>query len=246
MQDKARNSNVDPAEIEKFNNMASRWWDPDGDFRPLHQINPLRLEFIDLYGLGLAGKKVIDVGCGGGLLTEAMAKAGAQVTGIDMSPDALGVARLHALESELNIDYQQITAEDFAANHAGQFDVVTCMEMLEHVPDPAAVVQACAQLVKPGGRLVFSTLNRTLKAKLLGVIMAEYILRWVPKGTHDADKFIRPSELIRFAEQAGLKEIAATGIHYNPLVSQFFLSDRNLDVNYMIACERPAVSSTST
>ncbi len=245
MQAKATNPNVDPAEIEKFNSMATRWWDPDGDFRPLHQINPLRLEFIDLYGLGLAGRKVVDVGCGGGLLTEAMAKAGAQVTGIDMSPDALGVARLHALDSELTIDYQQTTAEDFAMAHAGQFDVVTCMEMLEHVPDPAAVVRACATLVKPGGRLVFSTLNRTLKAKLLGVFVAEYVLRWVPKGTHDAEKFIRPSELIRFAEDAGLKEIAATGIHYNPLLSQFFLSDRNLDVNYIVACERPAAEQPS-
>ncbi|RUO44448.1 bifunctional 3-demethylubiquinol 3-O-methyltransferase/2-polyprenyl-6-hydroxyphenol methylase [Aliidiomarina taiwanensis] len=235
--------NVDPAEIEKFNAMASRWWDPEGDFKPLHKINPLRVQFIDQHAGGLAGKKVLDVGCGGGLLTEAMARAGAEVTGIDMSPDALSVARLHALESELSIDYQQITAEAFAAEHAQQFDVVTCLEMLEHVPNPAAVIAACASLVKPGGRVVFSTLNRTLKAKLFGVYIAEYVLQWLPKGTHDASKFIRPSELIRSAESAGLQAKATTGIHYNPLTSGFFLSDRNLDVNYLVACEMPAERS---
>ncbi|MCH8491971.1 MAG: bifunctional 2-polyprenyl-6-hydroxyphenol methylase/3-demethylubiquinol 3-O-methyltransferase UbiG [Idiomarina sp.] len=231
--------NVDPAEIEKFNAMASRWWDPQGDFKPLHQINPLRLQFIDQHGLGLSGRKILDVGCGGGLLSEAMAKAGAQVTGIDMSPDALSVARLHALDSGVDVDYQQITAEEFAAEHAGQFDIVTCLEMLEHVPNPSTVIAACARLVKPGGRVIFSTLNRTLKAKLLGVYMAEYILRWVPQGTHDASKFIRPAELMDMANSAGLKELAATGIHFNPLLNQFFVSDRNLDVNYLVACERP-------
>lgn len=234
--------NVDPAEIEKFNAMASRWWDPQGDFKPLHQINPLRLQFIDQHGLGLSGRKILDVGCGGGLLSEAMAKAGARVTGIDMSPDALSVARLHALDSELEIDYQQITAEEFAADHAGQFDIVTCLEMLEHVPNPATVIAACARLVKPGGRVIFSTLNRTLKAKLLGVYMAEYVLRWVPQGTHDAAKFIRPAELMDMANSAGLAELAATGIHFNPLLNQFLVSDRNLDVNYLVACERPVLS----
>lgn len=232
--------NVDPAEIEKFNAMASRWWDPQGDFKPLHQINPLRLQFIDQHGLGLSGRKILDVGCGGGLLSEAMAKAGAQVTGIDMSPDALSVARLHALDSGVDVDYQQITAEEFAAEHAGQFDIVTCLEMLEHVPNPSTVIAACASLVKPGGRVVFSTLNRTLKAKLLGVYMAEYVLRWVPQGTHDASKFIRPAELMDMANSAGLTELAATGIHFNPLLNQFFVSERNLDVNYLVACERPA------
>lgn len=232
--------NVDPAEIEKFNAMASRWWDPQGDFKPLHQINPLRLQFIDQHGLGLSGRKILDVGCGGGLLSEAMAKAGAQVTGIDMSPDALSVARLHALDSGVDVDYQQITAEEFAAEHAGQFDIVTCLEMLEHVPNPSTVIAACASLVKPGGRVIFSTLNRTLKAKLLGVYMAEYVLRWVPQGTHDASKFIRPAELMDMANSAGLTELAATGIHFNPLLNQFFVSDRNLDVNYLVACERPA------
>lgn len=232
--------NVDPAEIEKFNAMASRWWDPQGDFKPLHQINPLRLQFIDQHGLGLSGRKILDVGCGGGLLSEAMAKAGAQVTGIDMSPDALSVARLHALDSGVDVDYQQITAEEFAAEHAGQFDIVTCLEMLEHVPNPSTVIAACASSVKPGGRVIFSTLNRTLKAKLLGVYMAEYVLRWVPQGTHDASKFIRPAELMDMANSAGLTELAATGIHFNPLLNQFFVSDRNLDVNYLVACERPA------
>lgn len=231
--------NVDPAEIEKFNAMASRWWDPEGDFKPLHLINPLRLQFIDQQGLGLAGRKVLDVGCGGGLLTEGMAKAGAEVTGIDMSPDALSVARLHALDSELAIDYQQTTAEEFAVAHKGQFDIVTCLEMLEHVPEPLTVIAACAHMVKPGGRIVFSTLNRTLKAKLLGVYAAEYLLRWVPQGTHDAKKFIRPAELMDMANAAGLRELAATGIHFNPLLNQFFISDRNLDVNYLVACERP-------
>lgn len=232
-------ANVDLGEIEKFNAMASRWWDPEGDFKPLHEVNPLRVQFIDQYGLGLAGKKILDVGCGGGLLSEAMTRAGAQVTGIDMSPEALGVARLHALESGLSIDYQQITAEEFATLHAGQFDIVTCLEMLEHVPAPESVVRACAALVKPGGKIIFSTLNRTLKAKLLGVYLAEYVLQWLPKGTHDADKFIRPSELIRAAEAVGLQAKAMTGIHYNPLTSGFFLSDRNVDVNYLLACEKP-------
>jgi len=236
--------NVDPAEIEKFNAMASRWWDPDGDFKPLHLINPLRLQFIEQHGLGVAGRKVLDVGCGGGLLSEALAQAGAQVTGIDMSPDALSVARLHALDSELTIDYQQTTAEEFAKTHANQFDIVTCLEMLEHVPEPLTVIAACAHMVKPGGRIIFSTLNRTLKAKLLGVYAAEYVLRWVPQGTHDAKKFIRPAELMDMANAAGLRELAATGIHYNPILNQFFISDRNLDVNYLVACERPASEPT--
>lgn len=231
--------NVDPAEIEKFNAMAPRWWDPEGEFKPLHLLNPLRVQFIEQQAQGLAGKNVVDVGCGGGLLTEAMARTGAQVTGIDMSPDALGVAKLHALESELTIDYRKITAENFALEQAQSFDLVTCLEMLEHVPNPAAVVKACAELVKPGGTVVFSTLNRTLKASFLGVFMAERVLRWLPAGTHDSKKFIRPSELIQSAEAAGLEPISATGIHYNPFLNRFFLSNRNLDVNYILACRKP-------
>lgn len=231
--------NIDLDEIKKFSSIASRWWDPQGEFKPLHQINPLRVQFIDLYTQGIAGKKVLDVGCGGGLLTEALARSQAQVTGIDMSEEALTVARLHALESQLSITYQHSTAEAFAQEHTESFELVTCLEMLEHVPQPESVVQACAQLTQSGGHLVFSTLNRTLKAKLLGVHLVEDILGWVPKGTHDANKFIRPSELIRMAEATGLEAIAATGIHYNPLNRDFYLSNRNLDVNYLVAFKKP-------
>ena len=230
--------NVDQAEINKFNEISSQWWDPEGKFKPLHQINPLRVQFIDQHVQGLASKKVLDVGCGGGLLAEAMARAGASVSAIDMSEDALSVAKLHALESQLQINYTQSTAEDYAAKHAAQFDVVTCLEMLEHVPDPASIVRACAAMVKPGGRVVFSTLNRTLKAKLLGVYMAEYVLRWVPKGTHDASKFIKPSELLHEAAAQNLHPVAMSGFHYNPLTSAFFLSDKNVDVNYIVCCEK--------
>lgn len=231
--------NVDQKEIEKFSALASRWWDPTGEFKPLHKINPLRTGFIEQQARGLQGRTVVDVGCGGGLLTEALARCGATVTGIDMSHDALEVARLHALESQLPIQYEQRTAEDFAATHAGQFEVVTCLEMLEHVPDPAAVVEACARLAQPGGTLVFSTLNRTWKARLLGVYAAEYVLRWLPQGTHDPARFIRPAELIRAANRAGLQETALTGLHYNPLLDQFSMHNRNVDVNYLLACEKP-------
>lgn len=230
--------NVDPAEINKFNDISSQWWDPEGHFKPLHQINPLRIQFIEMNVYGLAGKKVLDVGCGGGLLSEAMAKAGANVTGIDMGEEGLSIARLHALESKLTIDYQQSTAEAFAEKNEAQFDVVTCLEMLEHVPDPASIIEACAKLVKPGGQVVFSTLNRTLKAKLLGVYMAEYVLNWVPKGTHDAGKFIKPSELIHSASQHALFAKNMTGIHYSPFTSSFFTSDKNVDVNYLLCCEK--------
>lgn len=229
-------ANVDPSEIDKFSSVASRWWDPEGEFKPLHLINPLRVNYIETQSNGLYGKKVIDVGCGGGLLSEAMARLGAQVSGLDMSGEALEVARLHALDSGLSIDYQQSTAEDYAAQHAGQFDVVTCLEMLEHVPDPDAVIAACARLVKPGGEIFFSTLNRNLKSRLLGVIAAEYILRWVPKGTHDYQRFIKPSELLSMAQQYGIEAVDMTGLHYNPLSQQFFLSNRNVDVNYIVHC----------
>lgn len=235
-----KHSNVDQSEIDKFSALAHQWWDPEGHSRPLHEINPLRLQFIDMHCGGLAGKRAADIGCGGGLLSEAMTKSGATVSAIDMSAEALTVARLHALENELEIDYQQSTAEQFAENHAEQFDVITCLEMLEHVPDPAAVVKACADMVKPGGMVFFSTLNRTLKAKVLGVWLAEYVLKWLPAGTHDADKFIRPSELLAESEKHGLEEIAMTGIHYNPLSGRFFTSNRNVDVNYIVACRKPA------
>lgn len=230
--------NVDLNEIDKFSSVASRWWDADGEFKPLHLINPLRVNYIETQSNGLFAKKVIDVGCGGGLLSEAMAKLGAEVTGLDMSTEALEVARLHALDSGLRIDYQQNTAEAFAEQHAGQFDVVTCLEMLEHVPDPEAVIAACAKLVKPGGELFFSTLNRNLKSRLLGVVAAEYVLRWVPKGTHDYQRFIKPSELLAMAERHAIRASDMTGLHYNPLSRQFFLSNRNVDVNYIVYCKK--------
>lgn len=240
-------ANVDANEIEKFSAIASRWWDPDGEFKPLHLINPLRVNYIETQANGLFGKRVIDVGCGGGILSEAMAKLGAQVTGLDMSQAALEVARLHALESKVEIDYQHTTAEDYAADHAGQFDVVTCLEMLEHVPDPEAVIKACATLVKPGGEIFFSTLNRNLKSRLLGIVAAEYVLRWVPKGTHDYHKFIKPSELLRMAERHNIDAVAMTGLHYNPLAGEFLLSERNVDVNYIVHCRsHSAIPSEST
>ncbi|MBA3988960.1 bifunctional 2-polyprenyl-6-hydroxyphenol methylase/3-demethylubiquinol 3-O-methyltransferase UbiG [Aliidiomarina maris] len=232
--------NVDAQEIDKFSAVASRWWDPEGEFKPLHLINPLRVNYIETHSDGLFGKRVLDVGCGGGLLSEAMAKLGAQVSAIDMSAEALDVARLHALDAGVQVDYQQSTAEQFAEQHAGEFDVVTCLEMLEHVPDPEAVIAACARLVKPGGELFFSTLNRNLKARLLGVIAAEYILRWVPKGTHDHHKFIKPSELLDMAERHGVHAHDMTGLHYNPLSREFFLSNRNVDVNYIVHCRSEA------
>lgn len=228
--------NVDANEIDKFSAVASRWWDSEGEFKPLHLINPLRINYIETQSDGLFAKKVVDVGCGGGLLSEAMARLGAKVSGIDMSAEALEVARLHALESGVSVDYQQTTAEEFAQHHAGQFDVVTCLEMLEHVPDPEAVIAACAKLVKPGGQIFFSTLNRNLKSRLLGIVAAEYVLRWVPKGTHDYHRFIKPSELLAMAERHGITAEDMTGLHYNPLSRQFFLSERNVDVNYIVHC----------
>lgn len=230
--------NVDANEIDKFSAVASRWWDQDGEFKPLHLINPLRVNYIETQADGLFGKRVVDVGCGGGLLSEAMTKLGASVSGLDMSEEALNVARLHAIDSNLEIDYQHTTAEAFAAEHAGQFDVVTCLEMLEHVPDPEAVIAACARLVKPGGDIFFSTLNRNLKSRMLGIIAAEYVLRWVPKGTHDYTKFIKPSELLQMAERHAIHAKDMTGLHYNPLAGEFFLSDRNVDVNYIVHCQR--------
>ncbi len=230
--------NVDQNEIAKFSELASRWWDKESEFRPLHQINPLRLDFIEKDGK-LRGLEVLDVGCGGGILSEAMADSGATVTGIDLGEKALSVARLHALESEIDVSYEQIAAETFADQHPSRFDVVTCMEMLEHVPDPASIITACAQLVKPGGRVYFSTINRNPKAWALAVLGAEYILNLLPRGTHDYEKFIRPSEMHAWAESAGLEFKEMIGMHYNPLFKTYKLAS-GLDVNYMVRAERVA------
>jgi 2-polyprenyl-6-hydroxyphenyl methylase/3-demethylubiquinone-9 3-methyltransferase len=229
--------NADPLEIQKFSELAHRWWDPTSEFRPLHEINPLRLEWINARA-PLAGRKVIDIGCGGGILAESMARKGADVTGIDLSEKALKVADLHSLESGVQLRYKLIAAEQMAAEEAGQYDVVTCMEMLEHVPDPASIVQAAATLVKPGGKVFFSTLNRNPKAWLFAIVGAEYLLRMLPKGTHDYAKFITPSELSRFVREAGLQVDGLKGLGYNPLTKIYALN-QDTDVNYMLACSRP-------
>lgn len=231
--------NVDPGEIAKFNAIASRWWDPSGEFKPLHLLNPVRLSYISDELQGLFGKQIIDVGCGGGILAESMARCGAVVTGLDMADDSLNVARLHALEAGVEVNYQQATAEQYAQSHAAQFDVVTCMEMLEHVPQPVSVIQACADLAKPGATLFFSTLNKTWKAYLLAIIGAEQLLKLVPKGTHEFSKFIRPSELMRFLEQAGLEVTDATGLHFNP-INESFKTGPGVDVNYIVVARKPA------
>ncbi|MEI7380202.1 bifunctional 2-polyprenyl-6-hydroxyphenol methylase/3-demethylubiquinol 3-O-methyltransferase UbiG [Pectobacterium versatile] len=225
--------NVDHQEIAKFEAIASRWWDLEGEFKPLHRINPLRLGYISLHAEGLFGKKVLDVGCGGGILAESMAREGADVTGLDMGAEPLQVARLHALESGVAVDYVQETVEAHAHTHPGLYDVVTCMEMLEHVPDPQSVVQACARLVKPGGHVFFSTINRNAKAWMMAVIGAEYVLKMVPRGTHDIKKFIRPAELMHWVDSTPLREKHITGLHYNPLTDHFKLGP-NVDVNYML------------
>jgi 2-polyprenyl-6-hydroxyphenyl methylase/3-demethylubiquinone-9 3-methyltransferase len=224
--------NVDPAEIEKFSALAHRWWDPEGDFRPLHDINPLRLEWIAGHA-ELAGAAVLDVGCGGGILAEAMARRGARVTGIDLSEKALSVARLHLQESRLDIRYEKSSVEDYA----GAFDVITCLELLEHVPQPASMVAACARLVRPGGRVFFSTINRNPKSYLLAVIGAEYVLGLLPRGTHDYQRFIKPSELSRWARAAGLGIRELTGMTYNPVTRRYRLGS-DCDVNYLLCCTR--------
>ncbi|CNE14093.1 bifunctional 2-polyprenyl-6-hydroxyphenol methylase/3-demethylubiquinol 3-O-methyltransferase UbiG [Yersinia nurmii] len=229
----ANHPNVDESEIAKFEAVASRWWDLEGEFKPLHRINPLRLNYILQRADGIFGKKVLDVGCGGGILAESMAREGAVVTGLDMGTEPLQVARLHALETDVKLDYVQETVESHAEAHPQQYDVVTCMEMLEHVPDPASVIRACARLVKPGGHVFFSTINRNTKSWLMAVVGAEFILKMVPKGTHDSKKFIRPSELIGWIDQTPLREKHIIGLHYNPLTDHFKLG-RNVDVNYML------------
>jgi 2-polyprenyl-6-hydroxyphenyl methylase / 3-demethylubiquinone-9 3-methyltransferase len=233
-------ANADPAELAKFSDLAHRWWDQNSEFKPLHQINPLRLDWIDSLAK-LQGKNVLDVGCGGGILADSMARKGATVTGIDLSTKALKVAQLHALEAQTpNVSYREISAEGLAAEQPGQYDVVTCMEMLEHVPNPSLVVQACATLVKPGGWVFFSTINRNPKAWLLAVVGAEYVLNMLPKGTHEYAKFIRPSELSTFIRSAGLDIRQSKGLQFNPLTQRYWL-DADTSVNYLLATQKPAV-----
>jgi 2-polyprenyl-6-hydroxyphenyl methylase / 3-demethylubiquinone-9 3-methyltransferase len=230
--------NADPAELAKFSALAHRWWDPGSEFRPLHEINPLRLGWIERVADGLADKAILDVGCGGGILAEAMASAGARVTGIDLSEKALGVAQLHRLESGVSVDYRLIAAEALAAESPARFDIVTCMEMLEHVPDPGSIVKACAVLAKPGGTLVFSTLNRNPKSYVFAILGAEYLLQLLPRGTHDWTKFLRPSELASFARRAGLDLDQMTGMTYNPLTRVYRL-EADTSVNYLAAYRKP-------
>jgi 2-polyprenyl-6-hydroxyphenyl methylase/3-demethylubiquinone-9 3-methyltransferase len=230
--------NVHPHEIGKFAGHAERWWDPEGELKTLHQVNPLRLRFIQRHTQP-QGLRVVDVGCGGGILSEGLARLGAKVLGIDLSPELIDIADLHGLESGIHAEYRVVSAEELAESEPESCDFVTCMEMLEHVPDPASVVHACARLVQPGGRVFFSTLNRTRKAWLLAIVAAEHLLKIIPKGTHDHKTFIRPSELTAWARAAGLTPLALTGIGYNPLLGSFFLTD-DLSVNYLAAFARPA------
>jgi 2-polyprenyl-6-hydroxyphenyl methylase / 3-demethylubiquinone-9 3-methyltransferase len=234
----ANTQNADPAELAKFSALAHRWWDTTGEFKPLHAINPLRLDWIDSLA-PLKDQKVLDIGCGGGILADSMARRGAHVLGIDLAGKALKVAQLHALEAQTpNIEYRDISAEDLARSQAGQYDIVTCMEMLEHVPKPALVVQACAKLVKPGGWVFFSTINRNPKAWLFAVVGAEYVLNMLPRGTHDYAKFIRPSELSRDVREAGLEQLEMRGLEHNPLTGRYWHS-QDTSVNYMMSTRRP-------
>ena len=238
MQKTVTHTNVDQAELAKFSDLAHRWWDPESEFRPLHQINPLRLEWIN--GIApLQGKKVLDVGCGGGILTDAMARSGAQALGIDLATKSLKVAQLHALEAQTpNVQYREVAVEALAAEQPASFDVVTCMEMLEHVPDPSSIVRACAQLVKPGGHVFFSTLNRNAKSFLFAIVGAEYVLNLLPRGTHEYAKFIRPSELARDCREAGLEWQHTRGMEYNPITRRYWMSN-DTSVNYLVATQRP-------
>ena len=231
--------NVDASEVAKFEKLASRWWDRNSEFKPLHDINPLRANWIDKLA-PVAEQQVLDVGCGGGILCEAMAQRGADVTGIDMGEAPLAVGELHKLESGVEVDYQKSTAEDFAQSHPEQFDIVTCLEMLEHVPDPGSVVRACAAMTKPGGTLFFSTINRNPKAYLLAITGVEYVLRMLPKGTHEYGKFIRPAELGQWIREAGLELDQMTGLTYNPITKTYRLTETDVDVNYMICARKPA------
>ena len=233
----ASNPNVDPAELAKFSALAHRWWDPASEFRPLHEINPLRLGHIERLAGGLQGKRVVDVGCGGGILAEALASRGAKVTGIDLADKPLKVATLHGMESGSAVEYRLVSAESLADELPGAFDVVTCMEMLEHVPDPASTVRACARLAKPGGLVVFSTINRNAKSFLFAIVGAEYVLRLLPKGTHEYARFIRPSELAQHCRDAQLRLEDVTGMTYNPLTKVYALG-RDVEVNYLLACRR--------
>ncbi|MGO3344080.1 MAG: bifunctional 2-polyprenyl-6-hydroxyphenol methylase/3-demethylubiquinol 3-O-methyltransferase UbiG [Marinomonas sp.] len=235
---KEQNINVDLNEVAKFEALASRWWDTENEFKPLHDINPLRVNYINERAQ-LSGKKVIDIGCGGGILSEAMSALGAHVKGIDMGEAPLAVARLHLEESKLDIDYEKITAEEIADREAGTYDVVTCLEMLEHVPDPASVIKACMSLVKPGGHVFFSTINRNPKAYLFAIVGAEYILKMLPKGTHDYAKFIQPAELNNYARNVGLEVSHMTGLNYNPLTKHYKLTDKDVSVNYMMHTQKP-------
>lgn len=230
-------SNADQAELDKFSQLAHRWWDVNSEFKPLHDINPLRLEWIAGLTGGLQGKRVVDVGCGGGILSESMAVLGGRVTGIDLAEKPLKVAKLHQLESGVQVDYRLIAAEDLAAAEPESFDVVTCMEMLEHVPDPVSVMAACARMVKPDGWVFFSTLNRNPKSYLFAIVGAEYVLNMLPKGTHDWSKFIKPHELAAYARQAGLESVELMGMTYNP-ISKVYRLERDTDVNYLLACRR--------
>ena len=229
--------NVDPAEIDKFESLASRWWDPNSEFKPLHEINPLRLDYIDQHAGGLEGKRVLDVGCGGGILAESMAQRGARVTGIDMGKANIEVAKLHLYESGLEVDYRQVPVETLAGEQPGHYDLVTCMEMLEHVPDPESVIRACATLTRPGGKVFFSTLNRNPKSYLFAIVGAEYVLGLLPRGTHDYARFIRPSELEAWARRAGLRLRDLTGMTYNPLSGVYRLDPNDVSVNYLACCD---------
>jgi 2-polyprenyl-6-hydroxyphenyl methylase/3-demethylubiquinone-9 3-methyltransferase len=229
-------SNVDPAEISKFAELAARWWDPNSEFKPLHDINPLRLDYIERAAGGLCGKDILDIGCGGGILSESMAERGASVLGIDLGEMPLRVADLHTLESGVEVTYRRIAAEALAAEQPHGFDVVTCMEMLEHVPDPAAIVRACGELVRPDGYVFFATLNRSPKSYLLAIIAAEYVLGMLPKGTHDYGRFIRPSELDAWIRATGMRTLDITGMIYNLLDGSYRLTKRDVDVNYLVTC----------
>jgi len=238
MENQESTQNADPQELARFSALAHRWWDPESEFKPLHQINPLRLDWIDRTA-PLSGKSVLDVGCGGGILAESIVKRGARVKGIDLSDKALKVARLHLLESGLSVEYEAVSAEDLAAREPGRYDVVTCMELLEHVPNPASTVAACAAMAKPGAHVFFSTLNRNPKSYLFAVIGAEYVLKLLPRGTHDYAKFIKPSELARYCRSAGLDVIEIIGMTYNPF-SKIYALGHDTDVNYLVHARRPA------